>query len=205
MINDDEKYLNLEKKFQEMLDTQKKFYESELELLKSKYEYELTQLRMEYENQISQGKKDVEDYYNVKNTQDAQSIKQYYEDEIKNQAQWYEKEIVRRQNETAKWHENNLKEKLAALTKGYEEMLSAQNDKFNVETEILSNQLIEQKKFYEEQLKPFRRLIRIKKKLNFNNKKQDIKEEDIHQVKEIKEEIRPKVSVILPVYNVGKY
>ena len=47
MSNNEELYYNLERQFQESLEAQKRFYESELELLKSKFEYENTKLKLE--------------------------------------------------------------------------------------------------------------------------------------------------------------
>ena len=165
MTNSEEQFYKLEKQYQESLDSQKRFYESELELLKSKFEYEKSKLKVEYENEKAQLKKEVEQFYNVKNTQDVEAIKNYYESELNNQKTWYEEEIVRRQKETEDWHIKNLEEKVSELTNGYEEMLQAQKDKFNVEMEVLSAQIIEQKKYYEEQLKPYRRIINFRKKV----------------------------------------
>ena len=209
MTNSEEQYYKLEKQYQESLDSQKRFYETELELLKSKFEYEKSKLKIEYENDKGRLKKELEEYFNVKNFQDVEAVKNYYENELNSQKTWYEAEIVKRQKETEDWHVNNLEEKIAVLVKGYEEMLQAQNDKFNVEMEILSAQIIEQKKYYEEQLKPYRRIInfrkKVEKKLNIEKK---IKKEEIVS-EQVQDEIvfdgQPKVSVILPVYNVGKY
>ncbi len=200
MSNNEEQLYKLEKQYQESLDAQKRFYESEIGLLNSKHEYEKEKIRV-----------DIESYFNVKNAQDIESIKQYYERELESQRNWYEQEIIRRQKETETWHINNLEEKISGLTKGYEEMLKAQQDRFAVETEVLSAQIIEQKKYYEEQLKPYRRIInfrkKIEKKLNIKPKviKEDTNKEDIVVEQANNPSIQPKVSVILPVYNVGKY
>ncbi|MBQ4078183.1 glycosyltransferase [bacterium] len=211
MTNSEEQFYKLEKQYQESLESQKRFYESELELLKSKFEYEKSKLKVEYENEKAQVKKEVEQFYNVKNTQDVEAVKSYYENELNNQKTWYEGEIIRRQKETEDWHSNNLKEQVEKLTKGYEEMLQAQNDKFNMETEILSAQIIEQKKYYEEQLKPYKRIINFRKKVEkrFNIEKKPVEEKldektDV-KIQEVVYDGQPKVSVILPVYNVGKY
>lgn len=200
MSNNEEQLYKLEKQYQESLDAQKRFYESEIGLLNSKHEYEKEKIRV-----------DIESYFNVKNAQDIESIKQYYERELESQRNWYEQEIIRRQKETETWHINNLEEKISGLTKGYEEMIKAQQDRFAVETEVLSAQIIEQKKYYEEQLKPYRRIInfrkKIEKKLNIKPKviKEDTNKEEIVVEQANNPSIQPKVSVILPVYNVGKY
>lgn len=211
MNNNEEQLYKLEKQYQESLDAQERFYKSEFELLNSKFEYEKSKLKVECENEKEKIKTDIEAYFNVKNAQDIEAIKSYYESELESQRNWYEQEIIRRQKETEAWHINNLEEKLSALTKGYEEMLKAQQDKFAVETEILSAQIIEQKKYYEEQLKPYRRIInfrkKVEKKLNIQPKakKEEVKQEEIILEQPISSSQVPKVSIILPVYNVGKY
>ena len=129
-----------------------------------------------------------------------------------------------------------MEEKISELTKGYEEVINAQKDKFNVELEVLCSQIIEQKKYYEEQLKQFKRVIslqnNIKKKLNIQQKEQknvgcglssdlsgnsgnmsgtSVYESTISTGDAVTSNCgvdahsNPKVSVILPVYNVGKY
>lgn len=210
MSNNEELYYNLERQFQESLDAQKRFYESELALLKSKFEFEKTKLKLEYDDRRIADKKAVEAEFNVKNFQDVEAIKKYYEEQLQSQKAWYEEEIVKRQKETEDWHVKNLEEKISSLTQGYEEMIKAQQDKFNVELEVLSSQIIEQKKYYEEQLKPFKRVIRlqnkIQKKLNLNKKEKNVEREEKPAVAEVVSvNDKPRVSVILPVYNVGKY
>lgn len=210
MANNEEQLIKLEKEFQQEIATQKRFYESEIELLKSKFEYEKEKLRIEYENKLVEEKKAVESFYNVKTVEDLEKQKQYFLSEIESQKNWYEQEIIRRQKETEDWHVNNLEKQIADLKKGYEEMLQAQEDKFNVQEEALSLHIIEQRKYYEELLNPYKKLIKlqnkIQKKFNIEPKKvqEEIKvENDETNVSNSYEQ--PKVSVILPVYNVGKY
>ncbi len=212
MTNHEEQFINLEKEYQRDLEAQKRFYESEIEFLKSKFEYEKEKLRIDYESELAREKKSLEDFYNVKNSQDAENLKQYYEAEIDSQKNWYEQEIIRRQKETENWHINNFETETSKLKKGYEEMLKAQEDKYKSESETLSLHIIEQKNYYEEQLKPYKKFMKLQnkfyKKLHL---KPEIKKEDDTVIETIAEEtavnsnIRPKVSVILPVYNVGKY
>ena len=212
MSNSEELYYKLEKQFQESLEAQKRFYESELELLRSKFEYEKTKLKLEYDDRRIADKKVVEAEYNVKNYNDTEAIKHYYEEQLNSQKAWYEQEITKRQKETEDWHVKNLEEKISELKKGYEEVIKAQQDKFNVELEVLSSQIIEQKKYYEEQLKPFKRVIRLQNKIQrkFNLPKKEHKIEETvtcAQTQNIVQNVssQPKVSIILPVYNVDKY
>ena len=214
MTDIQEQFVKLEKEFQQELALQKRFYESEIEFLKSKFEYEKEKLKIEYENKLIEEKKAIEAFYNVKSVEDLEKQKDYYLSELESQKDWYEKEILRRQKETEIWHVNNLEKQISDLKKCYEEMLKAQQDRFNVQEEALSFHILEQKKYYEEQLKPYKKLIKfgnkIQKKLHLKtkskeeNKKEDIVITDIINECETNNE-KPKVSVILPVYNVGKY
>ncbi|MBQ9245019.1 glycosyltransferase [bacterium] len=220
-MGNEEQLINMEKQYQQDIEAQKRFYESEIGLLKSKFEYEKEKLRIEFESRVAVQKKGLEDFYNVKNVQDADAIKNYYIGEIATQKKWFEEEIIRRQKETEDWHIANLEKEKQALIKGYEEVihaledkLKAQEDKFKAQEEALSNHIIEQKNYYEEQLKPYRKLqdlqAKIERKLHIKRKKQV---EHIENNTEVKHEVtndynpsgKPKVSIILPVYNVGKY
>ena len=205
MNNYDEQNIKLEKKFQQELEAQKRLYESENSLLKSKFEYEIEKLRIDYQSKILTLKAELEGKY----VQDMEAQKQYYLSEIESQRNWYEEEIVRRKKETEDWHVANLEKQTSALKKGYEEMLQAQEDKFKVQEEALSMYIVENKKYYEAQLEPFKKIIKlqgkIQKKLNIKPKKKS--EKVVEEVVEVENcsSAQPKVSVILPVYNVGKY
>ncbi len=204
MDNQEDKYLNLEKKYQESLNSQKRYYESEISLIKSKNEYEIEKIKIEYENKIFEELKKQENYNNVKNVEDLENQKKYYLSELESQRNWYEEEIKRRCKEVENWHINNLQKE----TKKYEEMLQAQQDKHKALQEALSIHIQEQQEYYENELKPFKRLIKIRKKilriLSKFEKKQN-KEITINEIQTGDNENKVKVSVILPVYNVGKY
>ena len=206
MDNCDEQIIKLEKKFQQELEAQKRFYESENTLLKSKFEYEVEKLRIDYESKLLTLKSELEGKY----FQDMEAQKQYYLSELESQRNWYEEEIIRRKKETEDWHIANLEKQTSLLKKGYEEMLQAQEDRFRVQEEALSMYIVENKKYYEAQLEPFKNIIKlqgkIQKKFNIKPKKKMVKvvEEEVINV-ENSYSSQPKVSVILPVYNVGKY
>ena len=208
-------YIELEKQYQESLEMQKRYYESEIELLKSKYKYEIEKVKIECENKSYEEKKVLEQNFDVKNTQDLEKIKQYYISEFESQRNWYEKEIKRRCKEVEDWHINNLKNQMDNLKKDYEEELQAKDDRYKNLEETLSNHIIEQREYFEKEIKPFKKLIKLKKKIvnklknnekEKENEKENIILSEVRQQKE-KESINqnPKVSVILPVYNVGKY
>jgi len=222
MADNEEQYISLEKEYQQNLASQQRFYESEIKLLKSKFEYEKEKLRIDYEDKLVRAKNALEAQYNVKSVTDAERLKSYYESELESTKNWYEQEIIRRCKETENWHINNLETQVSSLKKGYEEMLQAQEDKFRVHEEALSTHIIEQRKYYEEQLKPFKQLAKLQGKIQKkfsklkknSNAKIEVSEpmpaayvsaEPEQQTYKPIENTRAKVSVILPVYNVGKY
>ena len=158
-------YIELEKQYQESLEMQKRYYESEIELLKSKYKYEIEKVKIECENKSYEEKKVLEQNFDVKNTQDLEKIKQYYISEFESQRNWYEKEIKRRCKEVEDWHINNLKNQMDNLKKDYEEELQAKDDRYKNLEETLSNHIIEQREYFEKEIKPFKKLIKLKKKI----------------------------------------
>lgn len=239
MENNDEKLLKLEKEYKHAIDSQKMFYESEIALLKSKLDYEQSKLAVEYKNleDKEKEKREIEAFYNVKNVQDKEDLQNYFEGQIASLKEFYEKEIERRQQETAEWNKTYYEEQIENLNKIHEEKIKEINDSHVEEMTVLSQQLIEQKNYYEEILKPYKKLEKIRKKLGIKlcdgkakeekdekalnensleevttettlseNLSEEVKNENEEQVKvENQTPYRPKVSVILPVYNVGKY
>lgn len=209
MNDNDEKYLRLEKQYQDSLESQKRYYESEIELLKSKFKYEQEKLKIEYENKSFDKVKSLESFYDVKNVEDIEKQKQYFLKELESQKNWYENEIKRRCKETEDWHVNNLKHEIEKLKTGYEEMLNAQRDKYTIMEETLSSHITEQREYYENELKPFKKLIKIrnkiKKRLNKKSKNNKVKPCECCKDEITEQNNKIKVSVILPVYNVGKY
>ena len=213
MSDNDELFIKMEKEFQKKYEAQKRFYESKIELLRSEFEYYKNQSRLEIENKVNNKREELISYYNVKNVEDIEKVKEYYEKEISSMRNWYEKEIERRIKETENWHIKNLEEKLFELKKGYEEMLKAQDDKFKLKEEdyqrrenVLSEFIEEQKKIYDEQIKPFKKFIKLNNKIkNVSAKKKEEILNEESSVVSIQDIEMPKVSIILPVYNVGKY
>ncbi len=211
MTEKEDNYIKLEKQYQESLEMQKRYYESEIDLLKSKHKYEIEKVKIECENKSYEEKKALEQIYDVKNTQDLEAIKQYYTSELESQRNWYEEEIKRRCKEVEDWHINNLKKEMNNLKKGYDEMLKAKDDRYKNLEETLSTHIIEQREYFEKEIRPFKKLIKLKKKIVNKLKKKEKEKENIIVDEVNKQEDKvsisknPKVSVILPVYNVGKY
>ena len=209
MTEKEDNYIKLEKQYQESLEMQKRYYESEIDLLKSKYKYEIEKVKIECENKSYEEKKALEQIYDVKNTQDLEAIKQYYTSELESQRNWYEEEIKRRCKEVEDWHINNLKKEMNNLKKGYDEMLQAKDDRYKNLEETLSTHIIEQREYFEKEIRPFKKLIKLKKKIVNKLKKKEKENIIVDEVNKQEDKAsisqNPKVSVILPIYNVGKY
>lgn len=199
----DDKYLHMEKQYQDSLNSQKRYYESEIELLKFKFEYEKEKIKMEAEDKFFARLKETEQFFNVKNVQDMENQKQYFLSQLESQRNWYEQEIIRRCKETENWHVNHLKEELQNLKNGYEQMLKAADEKYKNMEENLCTHIQEQQKYYENELKLINKIKRIKKKLL--PKKNKTQNEPVLISNRDYRITSPKVSIIVPVYNVGKY
>lgn len=199
----DDKFLQMEKQYQDSLNSQKRYYESQLELLKSKLEYEKEKIKIEAENNACSKIKEVERLFNVKNVKDLENQKKYFLHELESQRNWYEQEIIRRCKETEAWHLNHFDEEMQKLKNCYEERLKVSEEKYKLMEENLCNHIQEQQEFFEKELKLINSLKRIKRKLSLKKKK---KKETVYNSVDASYTINnPKVSVILPIYNVGKY
>lgn len=199
----DDKYLQMEKQYQDSLNSQKRYYESEIELLKSKFEYEKEKIKIDSENKCFSKIKELEQFHDVKNTSDLESQKQYYLHELESQKNWYEQEIIRRCKETEAWHLNHFDEEMIKVKDSYEKQLKAAEEKYKLSEESLYTYIQEQQAYYENELKLVNIFKRIKRKLSL--KKRKVQEPVIRQTNPDYKVNTPKVSVILPVYNVGKY
>lgn len=221
MGNNEEQLIKMEKQYQRDIEALKRYFESQIELLKSKFEYDNDKLKIKYSNKEAQFKRDLEAYYNARNAHDIKALKEYFYRELESQKQWYEEEIIRRKKETEDWHIKHWEEEKAALVKGYEEMvqalkdqLKAQEDRFHCQEEALSIHITEQKNYYEHLLKPYKAIDNIRSKIKNrlkNGKKYTVKAKNSSEqnntdaIGQPLNFIKPKVSVILPIYNVGKY
>ncbi len=222
MNNNEDKYLKLEKQYQDSLESQKRYYESELELLKSKFKYEKEKIKIECENKTLEKEQSLKSFYDVKNVEDLEKQKEYFISELDSQKNWYEEEIKRRCKETENWHIENLKKETERLQKEFQEKYSQMEETLKCTEETLSSHILEQKEYYEKQLKPFKKIIKLKNKLKRKNKKENNKGEQYTlnsslksdltakadkcpEIKELPDNFKPKISIILPVYNVGKY
>ncbi len=210
MLNNSELLMKLEKEFQKKYEIQKKFYESKIKALQAEFDYYKDKMRLEIENKARWVKEEITSFYNVKCVEDTEKLKSYYEERLTSQKNWYEKEIVRRQKETEDWHINNLTEKISFIKNQYEAKINELEKELKIQEENFNTFIEEQKKIYEEQIKPFRKFIRLRNKIEkkFGFLLKTSEKENEHSdcnSKILNDNKIPKVSVILPVYNVGKY
>ena len=200
----DNNYSNSEKQYKDSLDAQRRFYESEINLLKSKLEYEKQKIIIECENRIFDKNKLTEEYYNIKNSQDMENQKQYFLSELESQKNWYEGEIIRRCKEIEDWHTNHFNEEIDKLKKSYEEQIQHSEQRFKNMEESLCRHIQEQQEYYEKELRPYTLFRKIRNKLKKILKKNKLNSTAANNISTYNNN-NPKVSVILPVYNVGKY
>lgn len=198
----DDKYLRMEKQYQESIDSLKRYYESELRLLQSKYEYEKEKIRIEAENKSFSKVSETEQFFNVKNVQDLENQKQYFLSELESQKNWYEQEIIRRCKEVENWHINHLNEEIEKLRNNYDAMLKDADEKYRAMEDKLCRHIQEQQAFFDNEMKSFKPLRKLKK---FILKKKQHNEPLEQRIISFESNYPVKVSIILPVYNVGKY
>ena len=167
----------------------------------------------------------------VENSKNALKMEMDYR--LASQAQWYEDEMQKRIKECEEWHNNNLNERLDNLEKAYESQiidlrsgyekvkqveLSLQHEKDEKAKQVeLSLQkekdektrrieLALQQEYHERELAQVKFVLNLVKKLK--NLKLKIKKSFSKQQPNnlsIKEHFGPKISVILPIYNVDRY
>ena len=201
------------------------------EKLKEYYEKELASTREWYEEEIERRIKEHERNLGAQHEKELASTRGWYEKEIEKRIKEVNEYYENRLKETENWHAANLKEKLNELKNGYEEMLKAKADEIEALKKNFKNQeaaltefIEEQRNMYETLFKPLKIIRKIKNKikkileLEADNKGNqahkafseaqgtDEAERKIENaVKSADTEKAPKVSVILPVYNVGRY
>lgn len=189
------------------------------------------QLQAEFDWQINNQKEQFDNDIKTQLWQQSQ----YYEEEIKTQLEsqkdWFESEIDRRIADVDLWHNKNLEEHLEGQKNYFENRIEELNNQFScdlnnqrdqsqaeLENQIkqqqehceneLKNQknhydqeLMAQKQYYEKEISHVRFILKVVKKLK--NIKKRIKGLFVKPQEPIVK--RPKVSIILPVYNVDKY
>lgn len=139
----------------------------------------------EYLKHIEQQRNWFEQKMNYELTVQRNIIMQDYEKRLEAQDLWHEKDIKQQLQSQKDWYENEIKQQLQSQKDWYE-------------NEIQNRQ----KQWYENEMKPVKPLLKAIK--NYGAFKKSIKIK-LGLSKKYVLEGNPKVSVILPVYNVGKY
>lgn len=191
-----------------------------------KEERDTYMLREYLTNKIENQRKRFEEYNDQKRKWHEQKVKdeeafqrkaltEYYKSQLESQSKWFERELGNKLYEEKQFlaHQhgeelNSLKEKYAVefrqeweaeFKDRLEEQLKYQKEWFEKEAE---KQLISQKEWIDNEYKPVKGILKVLKKYKNNIKRLQRK---LKFSKKYVENSRPKVSVILPVYNVGKY
>ncbi len=127
----------------------------------------------------------------------AQLFEKEKEEALLSQSNWFEKEIANRISDVDKWHNNNLADKLREQKDLYEQRIYDLDGKRIIELDA-------QKNYYEHELSQVQFAVKFVKK--FKRFKSKIKRTFFKPLyQKDKQHSRPKVSIILPVYNVEKY
>lgn len=189
------------------------------------YEGEIT---AQLENQKEQFESDTK----TQLWQQSQYYEEEIKTQLESQKDWFENEIDRRIAEVDVWHNKNLEDhledqknffesRIADLHNSFNDNFNRQKEEYNVQLELqlkqqqelckneLKNQknyynqeLITQKQYYEKEISNVRFVLKVVKKLkNINKRIKNL------FIKTKNEPIvnRPRVSIIVPVYNVDKY
>lgn len=120
---------------------------------------------------------------------------EHFKNELEGQKLWLEQDFDRTKKEIDAWHNKNLEESLLAQKNNYESQIQKLREEY-------ADYIYNQKNSYENELDNVRFALKVVKK--FKNVKKKVKHSIIKPEKE-QSSGRPKVSVILPVYNVEKY
>lgn len=214
------------------LKQQKEFFDKEINSLKDFYEneikYQTSQIEEVYNqkiNEINQNHQQDLNYKNEEKLRELENQKEYFHIEIKNQLsikdEWWIQDTDRRIKEVDEWHNNHLNQRLEEQKNNFanekwsieQEYLNIKQEylkKLSAQQEIFDKKIADMHKQYSYDVKYLRKIIKVSKKIRgaFNNLKRKLKNQNVSPSKlslSTLENKRPKVSVILPVYNVDKY
>ena len=192
-----------------------KYYEKEIESLKVFYENQkeeinlwhsenlekrLSDQQQAYENQIFEIKKANEEYI----IQQKEELEAWHNENLNRRLSeqkismegWHNSEIAKQKEELEAWHNNNLKQQLQSQAEWFEKEIERRKKEVeDWHIENLQKTINELNQKHEEDIKPIKLIVKAVRKIRkLKQKKQ--KENN---------SISPKVSIILPIYNVEKY
>ncbi len=189
------------------LKEQSQFYENNLK-------EELEKQSQYYENRLKEESEKQSQLHESCLKEELQKQSQYYENEIQrkleSQQKWFEGEIERRISEVDVWHNNNLENHLKGQKEYYETELSNLESKLKQEIEdqrlSYEQQISDQLAQFDKDTKYLKLAIKALKKVrNIGNNFKKAIVRPVETSQEVLETKTPKVSVILPIYNVDKY
>lgn len=207
-----------EHEIQNKLDIQKTWFEEENEKivreLNQKAEEKLKENNEWHENNLNQKLnenneshqymlqqklKENDDWHENELMQKLKEKDESYQNELQQKLEgqqlWFEEDFERRRLEIDNWHNNRLEEKLLEQKRTFEEQVQKLRKEYG-------DYIYNQKKSYEKEISNVKVALKIVKKLK--NIKRKIK--SIFIKPKIEPTLqRPKVSIILPIYNVDKY
>lgn len=186
---------------------QKNYYEFEIQnkldlqknWLEEDVEKRINETREWHENETQRKLNEVNEWRERELEEKLKEKEELYKNELEQklegQKTWLEQDFDRIKKEIDDWHNNNLEESLLEQKNNYEAQIQKLREEY-------ANYICNQKNNYENELDNVRFALKVVKK--FKNVKRKIKQSIIKPGKELPLG-KPKVSIILPVFNVDKY
>ena len=190
-----------------------KYYEKEIKNIKIAYENQiktekeelnnwhndnlnkqLSEQQEAYENQIKIEKEKINTWHNENLKNRLFEQQNAYENQIVDLKNSHQKYLIQQKEELEAWHNNNLKQQLQSQAEWFEKEIERRKKEVeDWHIENLQKTVSELNEKHEADIKPIKLLVKaIRKIRKIKNKNK-------------KTNNQPKVSVILPIYNVGKY
>ena len=188
------------------LSMQKTAYENQIEEIKTAHKTYLE----EYNTKIAQEKEEAEAWHKDNLEKELSMQKQAYEGQILEQKNAYEDQITniktahetyleeyntkisQEKEEMENWHNNNLQTQLKSQAEWFEQEIERRKKEVeNWHIENLQKTVAELNQKHEDDIKPIKLIVKAIRK--------------IRKIKNKKQSKTPKVSIILPIYNVDKY
>lgn len=186
--------------FKEYFDEKRKWYEQKVQ---AEVDVQIQVIRDDYESRLESQGKWFERELGNKLYEEKQFLNHQHENEINHLKEMNAIELENKLSEEKKNYETELLTKLEEQRKSFknetEEQLKYQKEWFEKEIE---KQLLSQKEWFDDEYKSVKPVLKLLKKYqnNFKRFKRKFKFNPSYI-----ESHKPKISIILPVYNVGKY
>ena len=175
--------------------------DKELSMQKDAYENQILQQKKENEEFLIKQKEEMEAWHKDNLDKELSIQKQAYENQISNiknaheiYLEEYNAKISQEKQEMEAWHNNNLKEQLKSQADWFEQEIERRKKEVeDWHIQNLQKTIDELNKKHEEDIKPIKLIVKAVRKIRkIKNKNK-------------RKNTQPKVSIILPIYNVDKY